>query len=88
MDLTGAQARSTKFEAGLSDSRIAQAIGSARSTAQERLRRAKAAGIGWPLPQEFAAAQLQAQLYRREVPFARGPLADCAKLAAELKRPV
>ena len=76
-----------KFEAGLSDSRIAQAIGSARSTVQECLRRAKAAGIGWPLPQEFDEALLQARLYRREVPLTRGPLPDFAKLAAELKRP-
>ena len=76
-----------KFEAGLSDSRIAQAIGSARSTVQECLRRAKAAGIGWPLPEEFDEAQLQARLYRREVPLTRSPLPDFAKLAAELKRP-
>ena len=48
-----------KFEAGLSDSRIAQAIGSARSTVQECLRRAKAAGIGWPLAVEFDEALLQ-----------------------------
>lgn len=76
-----------KFEAGLSDSRIAQAIGSARSTVQECLRRAKAAGIGWPLPQEFDEALLQARLYRREVPLTRSPLPDFVKLAAELKRP-
>ncbi|HUF19672.1 MAG TPA: IS21 family transposase, partial [Burkholderiales bacterium] len=76
-----------KFEAGLSDSRIAQAIGSARSTVQECLRRAKAAGIGWPLPEEFDEALLQARLYRREVPLTRSPRPDFAKLAAELKRP-
>ena len=40
-----------KFEAGLSDSQIGHAIGSARFTVQECLRRAKEAGVGWPLPE-------------------------------------
>ena len=41
-----------KAEARLSDREIAAAIGSARSTVQECLRRARAAGIAWPLPAE------------------------------------
>ncbi len=40
-----------KAEARLSDRQIAAVVGSARSTVQECLRRARAAGIGWPLPQ-------------------------------------
>ena len=39
-----------KAEARLSDREIAAAIGSARSTVQECLRRARAAGLAWPLP--------------------------------------
>ncbi|MGH8243427.1 MAG: hypothetical protein ACRETY_08780 [Steroidobacteraceae bacterium] len=35
-----------KFEAGLSDRQVAAAVGSARSTVQECLRRCRAAGIG------------------------------------------
>lgn len=76
-----------KFEAGLSDRRIARAIGSARSTVRECLRRCKEAGIGWPLPEAFDEAGLQARLYRREVPLARSPVPDFATLQAELKRP-
>lgn len=76
-----------KFEAGLSDSKIAAAIGSARSTVQGCLRRTKDAGISWPLREEFDEAALQARLYRREVPLSRSPLPDFATLAAELKRP-
>lgn len=75
-----------KFEAGLSDSAIARAIGSARSTVQACVRRAQEAGIGWPLPAEFDEAALQGKLYRREMPL-RSPQPDFAKLQAELKRP-
>jgi len=42
-----------KAEARLSDRQIASAIGSARSTVQECLRRARSAGIGWPLPPDL-----------------------------------
>lgn len=39
-----------KCEARLSDEKVAQAIGSARSTVQECLRRAREVGLTWPLP--------------------------------------
>jgi hypothetical protein len=42
-----------KTEAQLSDRQIAAMIGSARSTVQQCLRRARAAGIGWPLLAEL-----------------------------------
>jgi IS30 family transposase len=35
---------------GFSDRQIAAAIGSARSTVQECVRRARTAGVPWPLP--------------------------------------
>ena len=76
-----------KFEAGLSDSQIAAAVGSARSTVQACLRRSKDAGIGWPLPEALDEAALQARLYRREAPLGRSPLPDFATLQSELKRP-
>jgi len=76
-----------KFEAGLSDGQIATAIGSARSTVQECVRRAKEAGIVWPLPATLDEEALQAQLYRREVPLSRAPLPDFVKIQSELKRP-
>lgn len=76
-----------KAEAGLSDQRIAEAIGSARSTVQECLRRCREAGIGWPLPEDLDEEGLQARLYRRTVPTPRSPLPDFARIQAELKRP-
>ena len=76
-----------KFEAGLSDSRIAQAIGSARSTVQECLHRCKEADVGWPLPAGLDEEALHGRLYRRGAPLSRSPAPDFAKLQAELKRP-
>lgn len=76
-----------KFEVRLSDREIAAAVGSARSTVQECLRRAHAAGVGWPLPAGLDEAGLQARLYQREVPLSRTPQPDFAFLHAELKRP-
>lgn len=76
-----------KFEAGLSDSAIAGAIGGARSTVQECVRRAREAGIGWPLPEGMDEVALHARLYRRDAPLSRSPQPDFTKLHAELKRP-
>jgi transposase len=74
-----------KHELGLSDRKIAQSIGSARSTVQECLRRAHEAGLAWPLPLDEEA--LRARLYRRQVPLSRTPEPDFTHIHAELKRP-
>lgn len=71
---------------GFSDRQIAKAIGSARSTVQECLRRAREAQLSWPLPAEFDEAVLQEKLYRREVPLSRTPQPDFAELHRELRR--
>jgi len=76
-----------KFEAGLGDRRIAEAIGSARSTVQDCLRRVREAAIPWPLPEGLDEAALHARLYRREASASRAPAPDFVKLQAELKRP-
>jgi transposase len=76
-----------KFDANVSDRQIARAIGSARSTVRECLRRCKEAGLTWPLPAELDEAALQEKLYRRDVPASCTPTPDFAKLQAELKRP-
>lgn len=76
-----------RFEAGLGDRRIAQAIGSARSTVQECLRRANDAGITWPLPAGLDDEQLYRRLYQRTVVPTAVPAPDFAKLQQELKRP-
>lgn len=75
-----------KVEAGLSDRQIAAAVGSARSTVQECLRRCRAAGIRWPLPPELDEAQLLARLYRRIAPLAVVRLPDFAAVHRELAR--
>src|SRR5690606_16988375 len=72
---------------GFSDRQIAASIGSARSTVQECLSRARAASIAWPLPPELTEAALHERLYRRSVPLSRTPQPDVTYLHAELKRP-
>jgi transposase len=71
----------------LSDRQIALAIGSARSTVQECIRRCREVGLTWPLVSESDEETLHAQLYERAVPLSRTPAPDFAKLHAELKRP-
>ena len=65
---------------GFSDRQIAAAIGSARSTVQECVRRARDAGVTWPLPPAMDEAALHAMLYKRVVPLSRAPRPDFAYL--------
>ena len=71
---------------GFSDRQIAAAISSARSTVQECARRARDAGVTWPLPPSIDEAALHAMLYKRVVPLSRTPRPDFAYLHAELRR--
>ena len=71
---------------GFSDRQVAHAIGSSRSTVQECVRRAREAGLSWPLPEEIDEAGLHAQLYRRAVPLSRTPQPEFAYLHRELSR--
>jgi transposase len=48
---------------GLTDRVIAGSVGCARSTVQECLRRARLAGLAWPLPEALDQATLLARLY-------------------------
>ena len=75
-----------KAEARLSDREIAAVIDSARSTVQECLRRARAAGIEWPLPVECDDEDLAARLYPSATAQARYPTPDFATVHAELAR--
>lgn len=75
-----------KHELKLGDRKIAQVIGSARSTVQECLRRAREAGLGWPLAPDLDEERLHAQLYQRQVPLSRTPQPDFAHIHAELRR--
>lgn len=71
---------------GFSDRQIAAAIGSARSTVQECVRRAREAGVTWPLSPVMDEAALHARMYRRVVPLSRTPKPDFAYLHEELRR--
>jgi len=76
-----------KFDLGLSIHKIAASLSIARSTVTECLRRAAAAGISWPLPQEFDDGQLEARLYPKKPPAPNVPMPDFAHLQRELSRP-
>jgi transposase len=73
---------------GLTDRQVAQSVGCARSTVQECLKRARAAGISWPLPQEMDETALTALLYPRAPATAAPayPEPDFAYIARELTR--
>jgi hypothetical protein len=71
-------------EAHLSDRQIAAVLGSARSTVQECLRRARAAGLSWPLPADVDDEALWARLYPRAVEPPRYPTPDFARIQSEL----
>ena len=76
-----------KAEARLSDRQIAAVIGSARSTVQECLRRARETGLTWPLPPEYDEEELHARLYPRAAAPPRYPTPDFGAVHAELARP-
>jgi transposase len=74
--------------AGLTDRAIAASVGSSRSTVQECLKRARAAGITWPLPEDLDERALEARLYPRAAsrPGAVAVEPDFAEVARELGR--
>ena len=78
-----------KHAAGLSERRIAAAIGVSRTTVSEYLRRAAVVGITWPVPGELDDAGLELRLF--SPPFAvhesPRPQPDWARVHAELRRP-
>ena len=52
-----------KFVGGVSTREIARRIGVAPSTVRETLKRLRAAGLDWPLPDEMTDAALEARLF-------------------------
>jgi IS30 family transposase len=50
---------------GVSAREIGRTLGVARSTIQDNLERARAAGIGWPLPAEWTDEILEQRLFAR-----------------------
>lgn len=74
--------------AGLTEREVAASVGCARSTVQDCLKRAAAAGIGWPLPEGLDEAAAVEKLYRRAPTLTARAFAepDYAYIAQELKR--
>jgi len=76
-----------KCEARLSHERIAAATGISKGAVTQYLRRAQAAGITWPLPEQTDEAQLEARLFPRAARLVeRHAMPDLAHLHQELKR--
>ena len=76
-----------RFEAKFSERNIARSAGIARSTVQECLRRAKQAGVSWPLPADWDEDRLIRALYPstpRGNPNA--PVPDFAGIEQERRR--
>jgi len=74
---------------GRSQREIASSVGCARSTLQECLKRAKAAGLTWPLPDTVDEAALLARLYPTKIPEVltpERPKPDFASVLRELSR--
>lgn len=75
--------------AGLSKRRIAASLNLGATSAGDYLRRARRAGLGWPLPDDLSDEALERLLFAppRAVSPDRQPLPDWPTLHRELKRP-
>ena len=74
--------------AGMSKRQIAASLGVSATAAGECLRRARRAGLAWPLPNELSDEELERRLY--PLPTAakdRRPRPDWAAIHRELRRP-
>ncbi|MGH8996118.1 MAG: IS21 family transposase [Acidimicrobiales bacterium] len=77
-----------KFGEDLSARQIASSLGIGRATVADYLRRAVAAGLGWPLPDDMDDAALEAALFPSvPAPGSIRPLPDWEKVHLELRRP-
>jgi transposase len=77
-------------QSGVSSRDIAMMLGVARSTIQDNLKRATAAGLNWPLPGDLTDDAIEARLFDRagvKQGMRRRPEPNWAELVVELKRP-
>ena len=75
---------------GVSAREIGRTLGVARSTIQDNLNRAQAAGIAWPLPDDLTDDIVEKRLFARaglKAGFRRRVEPDWAALVREMKRP-
>jgi transposase len=50
---------------GLNQHEISASVGISRTSVRNYLERARQAGVGWPLPEDLDAAELEARLFKR-----------------------
>lgn len=75
-----------KFECGLSHRAIGRACGVGAGTVSDYLRRAREAGLGWPLPGDMDDAALEARVFAAPASGGPRPFPDPAWMHQELKR--
>ena len=77
--------------AGMSSRKIAASLSIGGTTVVDCLRRARAVGVGWPLPEDLSDAALEARLFPASMALAviksRRTQADWPAIHRELKRP-
>ena len=71
--------------AGMSARDIARAVGAARSTVGEYLRRAETAGVAWPLPEELDEEGLWALFFPKAEPSVERPVPEWSAVHKELR---
>jgi transposase len=77
-----------KWACGLSDRQIAHSLRISRPTVADYVRRAKDAGLSWPLSADLGDDGLERRLFARTVkkPPAQRPMPDWSRVHRELKR--
>jgi len=75
-----------RHERSFSQRQIAASCGVAQSTVIEYLKRAQAAGLGWPLPEDLSEAALEERLFRTAAAPPTRPLPDFQHIYDELRR--
>lgn len=75
-----------KYEFGRGHREIARSCGISHSTVLEYLRRAQAAGVAWPLPEELPESALEDRLFSSAAPPSSRPLPDFQRVYDELRR--
>ena len=77
-----------RFGEGLSLREVSASLGIPFTTVSDHARRAAAAGLGWPLPDDLDDAALEVRLFAVVgAPEGRRPEPDWAKIHIELRRP-
>lgn len=74
------------FDAGLSTRQVALSCNIGRSTVGEYIKRARTAGLGWPLPVDMDDTQLEAALFKQPDYKTKRPLPNMHYLHAEMRR--